>query len=78
MYTLPLRIFQIYKKPILKSNLQQSLARALYSKPDLLILDDIFSGLDNTTEQNLFTRVFGPDGIIRRLNLTTVLATHAG
>ncbi|KAK7942741.1 P-loop containing nucleoside triphosphate hydrolase protein [Apiospora aurea] len=54
-----------------------SLARALYLQSDLLILDDIFSGLDADTEEQVFQRVFGPDGIARRRNSTVILMTHS-
>ncbi|KAL2882737.1 hypothetical protein SGCOL_001948 [Colletotrichum sp. CLE4] len=54
-----------------------SLARALYLNSDLLIFDDILSGLDNDTASEVFRRVFGLDGIIRRRKATAVLCTHA-
>lgn len=54
-----------------------SLARALYLQSDLLVLDDIFSGLDADTEEQVFRQVFGPDGILRRRRSTVVLCTHS-
>lgn len=54
-----------------------SLARALYSRAKLVILDDVLSGLDSLTEELVFRRVFGRDGILRRLGATVVLATHS-
>jgi ABC-type multidrug transport system fused ATPase/permease subunit len=54
-----------------------SLARALYLESDLLILDDIFSGLDAETEEHVFRRVFGPGGIIQRRQATAMLCTHS-
>ncbi|KAL2018319.1 hypothetical protein VTK56DRAFT_982 [Thermocarpiscus australiensis] len=54
-----------------------SLARALYLQPDLLVLDDIFSGLDADTEEQVFQNVFGPDGVLRRRRSTVVLCTHS-
>jgi ABC-type multidrug transport system fused ATPase/permease subunit len=54
-----------------------SLARALYLHTDLLILDDIFSGLDADTEDQVFRRVFGPNGLLRRRQATVVLCTHS-
>ncbi|KAK1595328.1 P-loop containing nucleoside triphosphate hydrolase protein [Colletotrichum navitas] len=54
-----------------------ALARALYLEADLLILDDILSGLDATTEDYVFRRVFGNDGIIRQRGVTAVLCTHS-
>ncbi|KAI1110785.1 putative ABC multidrug transporter [Nemania sp. NC0429] len=54
-----------------------ALARALYLQSDLLILDDIFSGLDADTEEQVFSQVFGPDGLLRRRRTTVVLCTHS-
>ncbi|KAF1949726.1 putative ABC multidrug transporter [Byssothecium circinans] len=54
-----------------------SLARALYARKPILAIDDMLSGLDNTTEKLVFDRVFGPHGILRKSNATVVLATHA-
>ncbi|OBT65097.1 hypothetical protein VE03_05221 [Pseudogymnoascus sp. 23342-1-I1] len=54
-----------------------SLARALYLHSDLLVLDDIFSGLDADTEEQVFRLVFGPDGVLRRRRSTVVLCTHS-
>lgn len=54
-----------------------SLARALYLHSDLLVLDDIFSGLDADTEEQVFRRVFGPGGLLRRRQSTVVLCTHS-
>lgn len=54
-----------------------SIARALYLETDLFIFDDILSGLDADTEEQVFRRVFGPEGLIRKRDATTVLCTHS-
>ncbi|KAM0566136.1 hypothetical protein ACHAP9_007633 [Verticillium nonalfalfae] len=54
-----------------------SLARALYLHSDLILSDDILSGLDNDTANEVFRRVFGPSGILRRRNATAILCTHS-
>lgn len=54
-----------------------SLARALYLRSDLLVLDDIFSGLDADTEEKVFQQVFGPDGLLKERGSTVVLCTHS-
>lgn len=54
-----------------------SLSRALYLQTDLLVLDDIFSGLDSGTEDLVFRQVFGPEGLLRRRKTTVVLCTHS-
>jgi ABC-type multidrug transport system fused ATPase/permease subunit len=54
-----------------------SLARALYLQADLLILDDVFSGLDAKTEAHVFDQVFGREGLLRRRGSTVLLSTHS-
>ncbi|KAK9770744.1 hypothetical protein SCAR479_12535 [Seiridium cardinale] len=54
-----------------------ALARALYLQSDLLVLDDVFSGLDVGTEEQVFRQVFGPDGLLRRRRTTVILCTHS-
>jgi ATP-binding cassette subfamily C (CFTR/MRP) protein 1 len=54
-----------------------SLARAVYSRSPLLVLDDVLSGLDSRTERLVFDRVLGPRGILREVGVTVVLTTHA-
>ncbi|KAH0354202.1 P-loop containing nucleoside triphosphate hydrolase protein, partial [Aureobasidium melanogenum] len=54
-----------------------SLARAIYSRRSLVLLDDVLSGLDTRTERLVFNRVLGPQGILRKMRSTVVLATHA-
>jgi ATP-binding cassette subfamily C (CFTR/MRP) protein 1 len=54
-----------------------ALARALYARPDLAIFDDIFSGLDLKTEEHVFRKVFGPQGILKRRKTTVVLCTQS-
>ncbi|KAH7206067.1 hypothetical protein DER44DRAFT_809931 [Fusarium oxysporum] len=54
-----------------------SLARALYLESDLVILDDVFSGLDADTELHVFQRVFGPGGLLQQRRTTVVLCTHS-
>ncbi|RMJ01454.1 hypothetical protein CDV36_015802 [Fusarium kuroshium] len=53
-----------------------SLARALYLETDFLLIDDILSGLDNSTGNDVFQLVFGPNGLIRRRGATAILCTH--
>ncbi|KAJ4864305.1 ABC transporter domain-containing protein [Trichoderma breve] len=53
-----------------------ALARAIYSRKQVLIADDIFSGLDPESRRHIWTQVFGPLGILRRQKSTVILATH--
>ncbi|EHK21751.1 uncharacterized protein TRIVIDRAFT_59905 [Trichoderma virens Gv29-8] len=52
------------------------LARALYARPQLILLDDITSGLDATTELAVVQRVLGADGLCRAYNMSVLLSTH--
>lgn len=54
-----------------------AIARAVYSRPDLAIFDDIFSGLDTVTQKRVFTRLFGSEGLLHRWRATVIIATHA-
>ncbi|KAK4202032.1 putative multidrug resistance-associated protein [Triangularia verruculosa] len=54
-----------------------SMARALYAETEFLVFDDILSGLDADTEEQVFRRVFAADGLLRRRGATTVLCTHS-
>lgn len=53
------------------------LARALYLQSDMLVLEDVFSGLDADTEARVFRQVFAPGGLVRRRGATLVLCTHS-
>lgn len=54
-----------------------ALARALYARSSILVLDDVLSGLDSEGSNHIFWHVMGPEGIARRQNITVVFATHA-
>ncbi|KAJ3569671.1 hypothetical protein NPX13_g6005 [Xylaria arbuscula] len=54
-----------------------SVARAVYSRKPIAILDDILSGLDAVTEENVFRGVFGKNGLFRKIGTTVILATHS-
>jgi hypothetical protein len=40
-----------------------------------MIFDDVFTGLDRATERHVLDAVFGPGGLLKRLNTTAILAT---
>lgn len=54
-----------------------ALARAVFARKELLILDDVFSGVDADTEEHIFRKLFSNSGLLRRLDTTTILVTHA-
>lgn len=53
-----------------------ALARALYSRIPILVLDDIFSGLDIDSLKHIFGSVFSSSGIAKRHDLTILITTH--
>ncbi|KAI9149384.1 ABC transporter C family member [Paramyrothecium foliicola] len=54
-----------------------AIARAVYSRTKIAFFDDVFSGLDKVTEHIVFERVFGKNGLLRKNNTMTILATHS-
>ncbi|EKV04366.1 ABC transporter, putative [Penicillium digitatum PHI26] len=54
-----------------------AIARAVYAREKLLLLDDVFSGLDGKTEEHLLDNLFGPGGLLRETETTVIIATHA-
>ncbi|KAK6085810.1 ABC multidrug transporter [Seiridium cupressi] len=57
---------------------QRALARAIYTRPEIAIFDDMLSGLDNHTANNVCKRLFGiKDGILRKWGTTVILATQS-
>ncbi|MCJ1310930.1 hypothetical protein MMC25_004598 [Agyrium rufum] len=53
-----------------------ALARAVYSRKQVLLLDDPFSGLDTDTTEVIRRRLLGPTGLLKRTRRTLVLATN--
>ncbi|KAH7319081.1 putative ATP-binding cassette transporter [Rhexocercosporidium sp. MPI-PUGE-AT-0058] len=54
-----------------------ALARAVYSRKDIVILDDVLSALDGKTQSIVVERLLGRQGLFRKLKTTVVLVTHA-
>ncbi|KAJ7924025.1 P-loop containing nucleoside triphosphate hydrolase protein [Mycena leptocephala] len=65
-----------YKGTTLSGGQRQRLAiaRAVYARADLVLLDDVFSALDGETEAHVFESLFGSEGMLQ--GKTTVLVTH--
>lgn len=53
-----------------------ALSRAAYARRDLVVLDDVFSGLDLDTENRVFNNLLGLEGLFRR-QATTVIAASS-
>ncbi|KJZ80040.1 hypothetical protein HIM_00754 [Hirsutella minnesotensis 3608] len=56
--------------------LRVALARAIYARNPTFLADDIFAGLDAQTRRHVWFHVFGPAGLLRSQQCTTILATH--
>ncbi|MCJ1399110.1 hypothetical protein MMC11_002312 [Xylographa trunciseda] len=54
-----------------------AMARAIYAKKELVIFDDVFSGLDTETEEQIFRRLLGRHGLLRQLGVSVLVVTHA-
>ncbi|GKZ31963.1 hypothetical protein AbraIFM66950_000962 [Aspergillus brasiliensis] len=57
--------------------LRLALARAVFARKELLVLDDVFSGVDADTEEHIFRRLFSQSGPLRSRATTIILVTHA-
>jgi ATP-binding cassette, subfamily C (CFTR/MRP), member 1 len=55
----------------------KAIARAVYARPSIIILDDVLSALDAKTEAHVAEQLLGENGIFRRFGTTVVLITHA-
>ncbi|OAR01628.1 hypothetical protein LLEC1_03283 [Akanthomyces lecanii] len=55
-----------------------ALARAVYALAPTILLDDIFSSLDEPTADAIFDELLGPYGVLRNTECAVVLATSSG
>ncbi|QKX54680.1 uncharacterized protein TRUGW13939_01768 [Talaromyces rugulosus] len=53
-----------------------ALARAIYSRCQLILLDDIFSGVDSYNVSLISNRLLGKNGLLRKNQATVVFVTH--
>ncbi|KAK6211651.1 ABC transporter [Colletotrichum tabaci] len=54
-----------------------ALARAVYSRQKMVVLDDVFSGMDAHTAKHVSTCLLGTDGLLRRQHAAIIIATHS-
>ncbi|EHK99656.1 putative Metal resistance protein YCF1 [Glarea lozoyensis 74030] len=54
-----------------------ALARAVYARKEIIILDDTLSGLDSDTENRVFHSLLGRAGILRKQRTTVLLASSS-
>ncbi|KAJ5499877.1 ABC transporter integral membrane type 1 [Penicillium expansum] len=55
-----------------------ALARALYSKEPVLVLDDALTGLDRETEKIILENLFAEHSFIKHSRQTVIMATNSG
>jgi ATP-binding cassette, subfamily C (CFTR/MRP), member 1 len=53
-----------------------TLARALYQRPALFLLDSVFSSLDSRTSRALSENLFGASGLFKTLGATVLITTY--
>ncbi|KAJ0300193.1 hypothetical protein COL516b_008544 [Colletotrichum fioriniae] len=53
-----------------------ALARAVYSRKQIIIMDDNLKGLDSKTASKCFNALFGADGLLRGEGRAVIFATH--
>ncbi|CAI0643527.1 unnamed protein product [Colletotrichum noveboracense] len=51
-----------------------AIARVVYARKPLIILDDVFSGMDNVTKGCIYERLLSSEGLLRHLETTVILA----
>lgn len=61
---------------MLTSAPSQALARAIYARNPVVLLDDVLSGADVQTDQSVARALFAEEGLLR--DRTVVLALHTG
>ncbi|KAH7255182.1 P-loop containing nucleoside triphosphate hydrolase protein [Fusarium redolens] len=54
-----------------------ALARAVYARCDIMLLDDIFSALDSKTESQVVLNLLGTQGHFRKAGVTVVLTSNS-
>ncbi|KAG9862345.1 putative ABC transporter, partial [Aureobasidium melanogenum] len=54
-----------------------ALARAVYARRDIMLLDDVTSALDVNTEEVIIHRLLGPKGLLRKCGTTVLLVSHS-
>jgi ATP-binding cassette subfamily C (CFTR/MRP) protein 1 len=54
-----------------------ALARAIYFRRSIVMIDDVMCGLDASTEEHVFESVLGEDGLLRGADTTVIYVTNA-
>ncbi|KAL5316922.1 hypothetical protein ACEPPN_015974 [Leptodophora sp. 'Broadleaf-Isolate-01'] len=54
-----------------------ALARAVYSRSKILVLDDVLSALDKQTERKVIDNLLGTNGMLQKMGCTVIMVTHS-
>ncbi|KAK0106876.1 hypothetical protein ONS95_003598 [Cadophora gregata] len=54
-----------------------ALARAIYARKRIVVLDDVLGGLDVDTENRVFHNLFGRNGLLRKHSTTTLITSSS-
>jgi ABC-type bacteriocin/lantibiotic exporter with double-glycine peptidase domain len=54
-----------------------ALARAVYAQKDIVILDDVLSGVDAATENHIFHSLLGQNGLLRSCSSSVILTSSS-
>lgn len=63
---------------MLEAYSNQALARALYLRAAIVLLDDALSAAHVTMAQDIYNRMLGPEGLLRKSSATVVFVTTSG
>jgi hypothetical protein len=55
----------------------QALARVVYARCEIVVLDDSLSALDGNTENRIVENLLGPEGLFKKMGTTIFLITNA-
>jgi ATP-binding cassette, subfamily C (CFTR/MRP), member 1 len=53
------------------------MARAAYARAKVVLLDDVFSALDVKTQRGVAERLFGDEGLFKKMQATVILVSHS-
>jgi ATP-binding cassette subfamily C (CFTR/MRP) protein 1 len=70
--------WQIFPHPRILLKHCKALARAVYARCDILVLDDPFTALDGATEDHVVQNLLKPTGLLRQNGITLILMTNNG
>ncbi|KAL2419956.1 ABC multidrug transporter B [Exophiala dermatitidis] len=54
-----------------------ALARAIYSRRHILVIDEPFTGIDSRSREVMVDSLLGPNGLFRQLSLTVIITSHS-